>query len=212
MSEIKRENKRNLPPWMIQLLDWDVIMTRKAFDAFDKNFGYQKYEKHMKYLEISCHGLIWLFVCVAFLYFGFNSLIWMNMLALQIMDIILIAVIKAFVRRPRPKLNKDDMFFTKGPDKFSFPSGHASRGFAVAFFFLGLYPLSVILNVPIVIWAILVAISRVCLARHHILDVIGGLGVAFIEYGLMAFIWLNEDSARSWAAFIANTEDPWSSG
>ena len=212
MSSETRENKRNLPPWLIQLLDWDVVMTKKAFDAFDQKYGYEKYQKQMKWLEISCHGLIWLVMCVAFLYFEFSALLWMNMIVLQILDIVLIAVIKAFVRRRRPALNKDDMFFTRGPDKFSFPSGHASRGFAVAFFFLGLYPLGMILNLPIVIWAIATAISRICLARHHILDVCGGFVLALIEYGIMTMIWLNEDKARSWAAFFANTDDPWSSG
>ena len=69
-----------------------------------------------------------------------------------------------------------------------------------------------ILNLPIVIWAIATAISRICLARHHILDVCGGFVLALIEYGIMTMIWLNEDKARSWAAFFANTDDPWSSG
>ena len=108
------ENKRNLPPWLVQVLEWDKSMTKKAFEAFDTKFGYEKYRPQMKALEISCHGLVWLFVCLAFLYLGFDSVLWMNMLVLQILDIILIAGIKAFVRRRRPALNQDDMFFTKG--------------------------------------------------------------------------------------------------
>ena len=213
MAEGKRENKRNLPPWMLQILHWDVVMTKKAFDAFDQKFGYEKYQKELKYLEISCHGLIWIIACVAFLYFGFSPELWMNLLTLQILDIILIAVIKAFVRRKRPVYNQNDMVFTHGPDQFSFPSGHASRGFVVAFFFLGLYRLNLILNIPIMIWAISTAVSRVCLGRHHILDVIGGFGLAVIEYGLMAtLVYMDQDKARTWAALIANSEDPWSSG
>lgn len=133
------ENKRNLPQWLVKTLEYDQKMTKVAFDAFDNKFGYQKWRSHMKALEISCHGLIWLVVCVAFLYFGSDPVLWMNMLVYQILDIILIAVIKAFVRRRRPALCADDMFFTKGPDKFSFPSGHASRGellFLNTYFFL----------------------------------------------------------------------------
>lgn len=108
------ENKRNLPPWLIQILEWDKTMTKKAFDAFDTKFGYTKYRHQMKILEISCHGLIWLVGCLAFLYLGFDCGLWMNMLVLQVLDIVLIAGIKAFVRRRRPALNQDDMFFTKG--------------------------------------------------------------------------------------------------
>ena len=122
-------SKRNLPPWLVKTLEWDKKVTKEAFEAFDKKLGYIKYKTHMKTLEISCHGLIWLVGCVAFLYFGFDPVLWMNMLVLQILDIVLIAVAKAFVRRRRPSWRtNDDMFFTHGPDKFSFPSGHASRG------------------------------------------------------------------------------------
>ncbi len=106
--------KRNIPPALAKLLEWDKKATKEAFEAFDKKFGYQKNELNMKYLEISAHGLIWLVACVALLYFGFSPLLWMNMLVLQVLDIVLIAGIKAFVRRRRPSLNKDDMFFTKG--------------------------------------------------------------------------------------------------
>ncbi len=122
------KSKRNLPPWLKQILEKDQALTKAAFDIFDAKFGYQKYRPHMKALEVSCHGLIWLVGCVAMLYFGFSATCWMNMLMLQVLDIVLIAGIKAFVRRRRPSLCADDMFFTKGPDKFSFPSGHASRG------------------------------------------------------------------------------------
>jgi len=206
------EHKRNLPPWLIQILEWDKTMTKKAFDAFDTKFGYTQYRQQMKALEISCHGLIWLVGCLAFLYLGFDCGLWMNMLILQILDIVLIAGIKAFVRRRRPALNQDDMFFTKGPDKFSFPSGHASRGFAVMFFFLWLYPLPLIINLVIIFWAVATAISRICLARHHILDVVGGLVLAFIEYYIMALFWLNDENAKKYASYVSNSEDPWSSG
>lgn len=212
MSSSDAKPKRNIPTWLSQILEQDKALTKKAFDAFDSKFGYKKYQSHMKALEISCHGLIWLVACVALLYFGFSSYLWMNMLVLQVLDIVLIATIKAFVRRQRPALNQDDMFFTRGPDKFSFPSGHASRGFAVAFFFSCLYPLGAVVNAPIAVWALLVAISRVCLARHHILDVVGGLFVALLEYSIMTLIWLSEERAQQWANVFANTEDPWSSG
>ena len=80
------------------------------------------------------------------------------------------------------------------------------------FFFLWLYPLPLIINLVIILWAVATAISRICLARHHILDVVGGLVLAFIEYYLMAFFWLNDENARKYSTYISNSEDPWSSG
>lgn len=61
-----------------------------------------------------------------------------NILSLNpglIYDVMLVAFIKAFTRRNRPVGNQSDMFMARGPDKFSFPSGHASRAVWVALFF-----------------------------------------------------------------------------
>ena len=103
-------NKRNLPDWLFQMLEWDKKITKTAFEWFDGHFGYKKYRMHMKALELSGHGLIWLVVCFAMLYFGFDPSLWMNMLMLQVLDIILIAITKAIARRRRPALSEDDMF------------------------------------------------------------------------------------------------------
>ena len=104
------ENKRSLPTWLVKTLEWDKKMTKVAFDCFDKNFGYQKWRMHMKALEISGHGLIWLGICLAMLYFGFDPSLWFNLLVLQVLDIVLVAVIKAIARRRRPALSENDMF------------------------------------------------------------------------------------------------------
>ena len=80
------------------------------------------------------------------------------------------------------------------------------------FFFLWLYPLPLIFNLVIIFWAVATAISRICLARHHILDVVGGLVLAFIEYYIMALFWLNDENAKKYASYVSNSEDPWSSG
>ena len=52
------------------------------------------------------------------------------------------------------------MIMTYGVDKFSFPSGHASRALAVAIFFLWLYPLNPILSVPLLAYSVATAVSR----------------------------------------------------
>ena len=103
-------NKRGLPGWLVKTLEWDKKITKAAFDWFDSHFGYQKYRPHMKALELSGHGLIWLVACVSMLYFGFDPTLWMNMLMLQVLDIVLVAVTKAIARRRRPSINSDDMF------------------------------------------------------------------------------------------------------
>merc|ERR1719431_1338494 len=81
------------------------------------------YRTHLKSLEISCHGIPWLVGCLAGLYLTQFPL-FLNLLLGLILDIAVVAVIKAFTRRRRPSMNVDDQFATfQAVDKFSFPSG-----------------------------------------------------------------------------------------
>ena len=57
-------------------------------------------------------------------------------LAALIMDIVVVAVVKAITRRRRPVANKDsEMFVAVSVDKFSFPSGHCTRAVMLSVLF-----------------------------------------------------------------------------
>ena len=99
---------------------------------------------------------------------------------------LLTAVAKGIFKRERPSEK-----WAIATDKYAFPSGHAARAGAVAVtlaFFFPPYTFFCFL------WAVLVALARVILARHYLSDVAGGLlfGVLvslilqlfFISYGL----------------------------
>ena len=210
--------KREVPTWLKSLLEWDKRVTKTVFNEFDKKFGYQNYRSQMKWLENSCHGIPWLVIPVAMLYLGAwpgGLELWINLLIYVILDICCVAIIKAFARRRRPSLQSDEQWFAKvdptGVDKFSFPSGHASRAAGFFLFFWSLYPLSRILVIPILIWSSAVSITRVFLCRHHLLDVVAGIFLAYLEYLVMCFLWLNEEKAAYLFSFLGG-EDPWSSG
>merc|ERR1712198_483235 len=107
----------------------------------------------MKWLENSCHGIPWLIGTVAMIYLGAwpgGVELWMNLLVYLLVDIVFVAVIKAFARRRRPSIQSDEQWFAKvdptGVDKFSFPSGHVSR--AGGFFFFFWFSLSPQLSSP----------------------------------------------------------------
>lgn len=206
------QTKREIPDQLKKILEKDKVVTKAIFDKFDKRFGYNTYKTHMKGLEISCHGIPWLAGCFALLYLGYSQYLWLNMLLLLFIDIIFVSVLKAFTRRRRPQVNQTgEMIMIYGVDKFSFPSGHASRALAVGFFFLWLYPLHVVFSLPILAWSISVAVSRICLGRHHLLDVVGGVALAFVEYLVMKLLWLSPEAAESWGKYLSFSEDPWSS-
>eukprot|EP00697_Spironema_sp_BW2_P009070 gnl/Spiro4/23850_TR11807_c0_g1_i1.p1 gnl/Spiro4/23850_TR11807_c0_g1~~gnl/Spiro4/23850_TR11807_c0_g1_i1.p1 ORF type:complete len:207 (-),score=23.41 gnl/Spiro4/23850_TR11807_c0_g1_i1:156-737(-) len=92
---------------------------------------------------------------------------------------VLDTVMKAILRRPRPPTNKNDNLTPYiGPDKFSCPSGHSSRAFAIAVTVLlhGSSPLRFLAFG----WSSVVALSRIFLGRHYPSDVFVGalLGIA----------------------------------
>jgi len=114
-------------------------------------------------------------------------------------DIILVAIIKSATRRRRPAASTNEgSLLLVGPDKFSFPSGHASRVVFLVCFFMHLWPLSIIFYPPLVAWATAVSISRVLMRRHHLLDVGAGVLLGLVEGLLMALLWISEE----WAGYF----------
>lgn len=70
-------------------------------------------------MQYSCHGLVWLVVLLAVCWFVDNPSYYqtqMNLLVGLILDILIVASIKAATRRRRPTINDD--LFSIGPDKF----------------------------------------------------------------------------------------------
>ena len=59
-----------------------------------------------------------------------------TLLAAMLLDLATVALLKALVRRPRPPYNVPDMLVVS-VDRYSFPSGHASRTTVLAGLALG---------------------------------------------------------------------------
>ena len=113
------------------------------------------------------------------------------------MDILAVAVLKAATRRRRPATNESDMFMTVGVDKFSFPSGHASRASFVSHFFISNFDMPLLLKVPLMMWSSAVSISRLLLRRHHVLDVLAGFVLGILESWVVYYIWISSGTC-SW--------------
>ena len=93
------KTKREIPPWLAALLEWDKKVTKAAFDQFDRKFGYNKHRSNLKFLEYSCHGVPWLGGAIIMLYMGSSNLeLWMNLLVMLIIDIVVVAFVKAATR------------------------------------------------------------------------------------------------------------------
>lgn len=130
----------------------------------------------------------------------------MNLLFGLILDVIFVASIKAATRRRRPVI--DTGFFTLGPDKFAFPSGHASRAFFILLFFTALQPLPIFFWPPVFAWAISVSLSRLLIYRHHILDVMAGILLGCFEAFLLSILWLGKDSSAWVMSWLSDERLP----
>ncbi|CAH1372443.1 unnamed protein product [Tenebrio molitor] len=204
---MSKTEKRQVPPALKQVLRFDEEVTKRFVLWANKFLPLRSLRIHYKALEITCHGIPWFAFWIAFTWlFNNSSLVQMqvNMLIGLFLDIIFIAVAKAYFRRRRPVANTDDALGQIGPDVFSFPSGHASRAVFVAYFFINLYQLPVLCVPPLLAWVTAICLSRILMNRHYILDVVGGICFGLIVAWIISFIWLDADAANYLMSFLSD--------
>jgi undecaprenyl-diphosphatase len=89
----------------------------------------------------------------------------------------IVQLVKRTVGRPRPSRGGARAALVAEPDRFSFPSGHATAAMSVAFVYANAYPS---LALPLVALAGAVGMSRVFLGVHYPGDVLIGQLVAVV--------------------------------
>ncbi|XP_051951425.1 polyisoprenoid diphosphate/phosphate phosphohydrolase PLPP6-like [Xyrauchen texanus] len=148
----------------------------------------------MKLIEISGHGILWLAGAAYCLYKSDSAAgqeVMLNLIMALVLDLVLVGVVKAVVRRRRPTHNRMDMFATFSVDRYSFPSGHATRSAMCARFLLAHLVLAAPLRVLVLLWATVVGFSRVLLGRHNVTDVAFGFLMGYWQYNLVEMLWLS---------------------
>lgn len=176
------------------LLAVDLWMSKKLGVCAGENSSWGSVRPIMKLLEISGHGIPWLGCTIYCLLKSDSSAgqeVMLNLLFALILDLILVGVLKALVRRRRPSHNKMDMFVTLSVDKYSFPSGHATRAALGARFFLNHLVLAIPVRILLVLWAFVLGLSRVMLGRHNVTDVVCGFFIGYLQYSLVEYLWLS---------------------
>ncbi|RLU18780.1 hypothetical protein DMN91_009137 [Ooceraea biroi] len=200
-----QSEKRQVPSLLRKVLAVDAYLTDELVKLTEKFLPLKQLKVHYRVLEISCHGVLWLATSLILIWvFNTRSLYQMqvNLLIGLLLDIVLVAVVKSITRRRRPATNDDP--FTLGPDKYSFPSGHASRAAFVAYFFFHLWPISLIYAPPLLAWSFSVCMSRLLMRRHHIIDVVVGIILGILEGLIIGFIYLEENMCVSLISWITD--------
>ncbi|MEY4601850.1 MAG: hypothetical protein RLZZ201_1541 [Actinomycetota bacterium] len=105
-----------------------------------------------------------------------GTLTWPQAVALALLmggeSLLLNQGIKRVFRRERPTVAGDDRFTVRRPLTSSFPSGHASSAFFAAVVLSGW--VSTTWTVIFVVFAIIIALSRVVVRIHHVSDIVVG--------------------------------------
>lgn len=180
------------------LLAIDLWLSKKLGVCAGESSSWGSMRPLMKLLEISGHGIPWL---LGTLYCLSRSNSWagrevlMNLLFALLLDLLLVALLKGLVRRRRPAHNQMDMFVTLSVDKYSFPSGHATRAALVSRFILNHLVLAIPLRVLVVLWAFILGLSRVMLGRHNVTDVAFGFFLGYLQYSIVDYCWLSPQNA-----------------
>lgn len=113
-----------------------------------------------------------------------------------LLDLVLVFIIKAMVRRRRPSHNRMDMFATFSVDAYSFPSGHATRAAMCGRFLLSHLVLAAPLRVLVLLWVGIVGLSRVLLGRHNVTDVLFGFWMGYWQYNLVEMLWISPQTLQ----------------
>jgi membrane-associated phospholipid phosphatase len=153
-------------------------------------------------------GLVWILLSVFLCLFKKTKLAGLSALAAFVIDAFLTnAILKDWMARPRPFITYEDIVpLIPPPTDFSFPSGHTTSSFAVAFVYFKLLPKK--WGIPALLVAAAIAFSRLYLGVHYPTDVFAGMFIGYIVSRIAIFLvkYLSSHSWRSAAAEDGKSE------
>ncbi|GAA0180162.1 phosphatase PAP2 family protein [Clostridium sediminicola] len=164
---------------MTELMNFELAVLDKIQDIMGTPFFDNIW---LFFTHIGDYGLIWIAITVALLMYPKTRRVGiMCLIALLCGAIVTNGLLKNMVARARPYNYKDIALLIDEPHDYSFPSGHTTASFAVAFVLLKerLKVNKVNMYIPILIIAILVAFSRMYLYVHFPSDILAAIVIAY---------------------------------
>ncbi|XP_012220207.1 polyisoprenoid diphosphate/phosphate phosphohydrolase PLPP6-like [Linepithema humile] len=201
---MRAADRRQIPTWLTKILARDVYFTDEFVKFMEKFLSLKQCLLYYYILEISCHGICWLGISFILIRILNNKSLYqmqVNLVIGLLFDIVLVAVLKAITRRRRPNTNDDP--FSLGPDKYSFPSGHASRALFILYFFES-WNMSSLYALPLLTWSFSVCLSRIMLRRHHMLDVLVGACLGVFEGAIMRYFYFGQETCVYLISWFCN--------
>uniref|UniRef100_A0A8R1TQC6 AcidPPc domain-containing protein n=1 Tax=Onchocerca volvulus TaxID=6282 RepID=A0A8R1TQC6_ONCVO len=201
-NQVNFENGERLFDQMLNMVDiqtqlwiWDREITSFMIlnDALDPHSDLRFI---FLFMEWSMHGALWLifssFIFLVSMRYNFSLITRYELTVLILglcVDLIIVGVVKGIVRRPRPFFDiKDQLYEAPLVDKFSFPSGHSSRGAMLSILCLKFCSLPHFIIPFVKLFPFVLGASRIFIGRHYVSDVIMGLLLGYAEGNFVQYL------------------------
>ncbi|XP_030647529.1 inactive phospholipid phosphatase 7 [Chanos chanos] len=185
---------------MNSLLAIDICMSKRLGVCAHTTSSWGSVRSIVKLLALTGHGIPWIFGTI-FCLTRSNTLagqeVLVNLLLALLLDVMTVAGMQKLVKRKGPWEMSPSFLDYLAMDVYSFPAAHASRAAMVSKFLLAHLVLAVPLRILLVIWAVLVGMSRILLGRHHLTDVGCGFALGFLHYSLVEMVWLSSSTCQT---------------
>ncbi len=148
-----------------------------------------KFTKFVEYFSFLGRFAFWILVAVTFVFVWYDPLAALYILLNIGFGIVIVYIIKTFVRRPRPFRVTPGVKVLEGPNlSASFPSWHAYNGIAgvlALYFIFNFEWIFLLVGIP---FAICLGLTRPFLGVHYLTDVIAGWGLGILGFTLSYLI------------------------
>uniref|UniRef100_G3MS12 Phosphatidic acid phosphatase type 2/haloperoxidase domain-containing protein n=1 Tax=Amblyomma maculatum TaxID=34609 RepID=G3MS12_AMBMU len=203
--------KRN--PILLAARGVDEVLSSHLSLAARETAPLAKYRHILAYFELSAHSAIW-FGGITFLtwFFAFDVAVrtfLLNVSVALLLDVVLVAVLKAIARRRRPGVTREQYEKDPSSSNLSFPSGFTSRAFLVTLIVVKHSHLFPLLKLPFLVWCIAVAICKLLMGRQFLGDSLAGAVLGYLEYHwIVSPMWLSEETASLIFSSFNALEEP----
>ncbi|XP_051750697.1 LOW QUALITY PROTEIN: inactive phospholipid phosphatase 7 [Ctenopharyngodon idella] len=182
------------------LLAIDICLSKRLGVCVHTSSSWGSVRSAVTLLALTGHGITWIcgtLVCLTQSNTPAGQELLINLLIALILDVLTVAGVQKLVRRKGPWDISPGFLDCVALDTYSFPAAHASRAAMVSKFLLSHLVLAVPLRVLLVLWAVLVGLSRVLLGQHHLTDMACGFALGFLHFALMETVWLSSGACQT---------------
>jgi undecaprenyl-diphosphatase len=179
---------RRVDAWIDVALHWD----QRAVHSIAEHPALRRFARMFVTATYLGDGYLWGGLGLGLILFGrsIDRIYVLIGLAITIVNVAVFRLVKVLIGRLRP-MNVLPRLRSRIVDGYSFPSGHATTSFGLAWVVARSYPYLAV-QVSIYVVAATIALSRVYVREHYPLDVLGGaiIGSLVAVFLYPVFNWL----------------------